>query len=358
MNRQTRSGSISIGQEDGAVAIIAAVVIAFVAIILLAFSTDIGSLWQSQRALVTDTDAAALAGAIELAEDWMDTDVCSRDIAETEAVRVLGLNNQGNGEFSSQPIEGSPTADCRVVEGDAYIGEVQMTARQPSPGFVSRQDLSAAGTSTATFELLLGEAEGLAVCQNLFDGNMPKEDFEVTLNGTDYLLFPYKFAEKTLEGADGVGTCQVTPSNSGAPFTAGGWGFLTDSCDLGNEDRTWCDAQVGTAPLKDLGEFEGKRIDFPIFEKAEDVGSNAKYLIVGRVQAELVGACGKGNGSLTGGGFVPEDCKLPFGKVQAEPGFVVVKEPTVTYFTDSTATKFRDATYSICDVDGSGEYCP
>jgi uncharacterized membrane protein len=67
-----------VGVEDeqairgGAVAIIVAVFIAFVAVGILALAVDIGSLWQSQRALVTDTDAAALAGAIELAEDWME----------------------------------------------------------------------------------------------------------------------------------------------------------------------------------------------------------------------------------------------------------------------------------------------
>ena len=338
-------------QQDGAVAIIAALVIAFVAITLLAFSTDIGSLWQSQRALVTDTDAAALAGAIELAEDWMDTDVCSPDVAETEAVNVLGLNNQGNGDFSSQPIEGSPTAECRV-DGDAFIGQVQMTARQPSPGFVSRRDLSAVGTSTATFELLLGEAEGLAVCQNLFIGNEPDPGFVVSHGTTDYLLFPYKFAEKTLDEL--VGSCPVTPSNTGAPFTAGGWGWLAGPCDI--DEDPLCDAETGTDDLKkELGGREGDTIDFPIFERAQGVGSDAQYLIVGRVEAELVGTCGTGSGP-----FDPkEDCKLPpSGKVQGQPGFVVVTDWDVTFFDDDTATKFRDARYSICDVDGSGDYCP
>lgn len=361
MNRQTQPESTSIEQQDGAVAIIAAVVIAFVAIILLAFSTDIGSLWQSQRALVTDTDAAALAGAIELAEDWMDTDVCSRDIAEAEAVRVLGLNNQGNGEFSSQPIPGSPTADCRVeVEGDAYIGQVQMTARQPSPGFVSRQDLSAAGTSTATFELLLGETSGFAVCENLFTDGLPRDARDDFVVG-DYLLFPYKFAEKTLDEF-GSGACKVTPANEGAPFTAGGWGWLDGPCVLEDgELATWCDAETGTDDLKKvLGGLEGETIDFPIFKEAKDPGSNATYLIVGRVKATLAGTCGSGKRSSEDGGFNPdENCVLPpTGKLQGQPGFVVVTDWSVTFFGDPTATKFRDARYSICDVDGTGDYCP
>ena len=344
-------------QQDGAVAIIAAVVIAFVAIILLAFSTDIGSLWQSQRALVTDTDAAALAGAIELAEDWMDTDVCSPDVAETEAVNVLGLNNQGNGDFSSQPIEGSPTAECRV-DGDAFIGQVQMTARQPSPGFVSRRDLSAVGTSTATFELELGEAEGLAVCRNLFGSTGGvNSNFVITRSGTDYLLFPYKFAEQTLDNNAWGPQCSVDPAIPGSPNTAGGWGWLDGPCVL--DDGVWCDAEVGTATLKkSFGDQAGQVIDFPIYDQARGVGSNAVYRIVGRVTATLVGACEKGSGP-----FLPEDCSPNnagnWDKLQAQPGFIVVENWYAQFFDDDPKpSMFRDARYSICDVDGSGDYCP
>jgi len=333
--------------ESGAVAVIVAVFIASIAIILAAIVIDLGGLWSSQRALVTDTDAAALAGAVELAENWMETGDCTEGLAETEASRVLKLNNPDD------EIIGT-SAECRIQDRD-FTGQVQMTARQRSPGFFSgRDDLSAGGTTTATFELQLGETQGLAVCQNLFTSDFPrdaKDDFVVG----EYLLFPYKFAEKTLD--ESVKSCKVIPSNTGAPFTAGGWGWLDGTCDL-DEDAlaTWCDADTGTDDLKKfLGGREGDTIDFPIFEQARDVGSNAEYQIVGRVKATLVGACGSGSGP-----FDPdEDCKLPpTGKLQGQPGFVVVTDWDVTFFGDLTSTKFRDATYSICDVDGSGDYCP
>ena len=349
MSSSAQQESVSAEQQDGAVAIIAAVVIAFVAIILLAFSTDIGSLWQSQRALVTDTDAAALAGAIELAEDWMATDVCSEELATSEAERVLGLNNLAD------TVE-DVSAECRI-DGDAFIGQVQMTARQPSPGFVSRRDLSAVGTSTATFELLLGEAEGLAVCQNLFSSTgEPNANFVMSRNGTDYLLFPYKFAEQTLDNNNWGPQCTVDPPITGSPNTAGGWGWLDGPCDL--DEDLWCDAEVGTDNLKkSLTDRVGEEIDFPIYEQAQGVGSGAEYRIVGRVTATLVGACETGNGP-----FLPEDCGPNaagnWSKLQGQPGFVVVTEPVATFFVQNTAKKFRDARYSICDVDGSGDYCP
>lgn len=343
-------------KQDGAVAVIAAVVIALVAITLLAFSTDIGSLWQSQRALVTDTDSAALAGAIELAEDWMDTDVCSQDVATTEARRLLQLNDPEADAFDIVT-----TAECQI-ESDAFTGQVEMTASQQSPGFVSGQDLSARGTTTATFQLQLGEAKGLAVCENLFGSTgAVNANFVISRDGTEYLLLPYKFAEQTLDNNGWGPQCEVDPPISGSPNTAGGWGWLNGPCDL--DDDLWCDAEVGTDDLKkSFADQVDEEIDFPIYEEAQGVGSGAQYRIVGRVTATLVGACEQGSGEK-GGPFVPADCGPNaagnWRKLQAQPGFIVVADWYAQFFDDDPqASMFRDARYSICDVDGTGDYCP
>lgn len=339
------------GNSEGAVAVIVAIFIAFVGVGLLAFALDLGSLWQSQRALVIDTDAAALAGAIALAEDWMDTDECSPGVATVEAERLLETNNPDDEVVSSD-------ADCDPAAGSTFTGWAQMTARQPSPGFVTGQDLSAGGTTTAVFQLLLGEAEGLAICQNLFGSTGGvNEDFVISRNGTDYLLFPYKFAEQTLDNNGWGPQCSVSPAISGSPNTAGGWGWLDGPCDL--DEGAWCDADVGTDNLKkSFSDRVGEEIDFPIYREARGVGSGAEYRIVGRATATLVGACEQGTGP-----FIPEDCGPNaagnWGKLQAQPGFIVVSDWSAQFFDDAPkASMFRDASYSICDVDGTGDYCP
>jgi hypothetical protein len=344
------------GREDGAVAVVVAVFVASIAVILLAFATDIGSLWQSQRALVTDTDAAALAGAIELAEDWMASDECSPGLAEAEARSVLLTNNSTDEVIST-------AADCSI-DGAAFTGWVRMTARQPSPGFVSGAELSAGGTSTATFQLMLGEAQGLAVCTNLFGGpDQVNANFEITRNGQTYLLLPYKFAEQTLNNEGFGPQCTVAPSINGSPNTAGGWGWLDSPCEIsvdGNDAPvpSWCEADTGTDNLKkSFADQVGSVVEFPIYERARGVGTRAEYLIVGLARATLIGACGSGNGP-----FLPEDCS-PNGagnwaRLQGQPGFIVVSEPRAFYFNRPEAPMFSEATYSICDVDGSDRFCP
>src|SRR6056297_2991747 len=235
--------------EDGAVAIIVAVFVAFVAIGILALVTDIGSLWQSQRALVTDTDAAALAGAIELAEDWMENggECGDRAAAEAEAESVLALNNPEDEVVSRQ-------ADCEPDPSSAvdFSGWVQMTARQPSPGFVSgRDDLAAGGTSTAEFLLGVSDfEEGLAICAELFDGTGTlNADF--ALSGGDFAI-PYTKATQTLVG-QGTSACgikgQWETSGSPANSTKGGWGWLQGTCEPALPGGTWCDVSTGTTSI-------------------------------------------------------------------------------------------------------------
>jgi hypothetical protein len=344
--------------EGGAVAIIVAVFIAFVAVGILALAVDIGSLWQSQRALVTDTDAAALAGAIELAEDWMENggECGDRAAAEAEAVSVLALNNPDNQVIGTD-------ADCGPSPSSAvdFSGWVEMTARQPSPGFVSgRDDLSAGGTTTAEFLLDISDfEEGLAVCAELFLGTgLVNESFALSDNK---FAIPYTKATQTLVG-QGTTACGIAgqweTSGSPANSTKGGWGWLQGVCGPVLPGGTWCDVSTGNQ-LKSLESSVGDEIRFPIFEAWNDRGgNNADLLIVGHMTATVESTC-----ELKGGGNDPKnpkDCNLSSNlsdKFTGQQEFIVVSGARPFFYDDPVSEMFDEAEYSICDVQGDQEFC-
>jgi len=346
--------------QDGAVAVIVAVFVAFVAISLLALATDIGSLWQSQRALVTDTDAAALAGAIELAEDWMQNggDCGDRAAAEAEAESVLALNDPGEANFDIDT-----NADCEPNPATAsdFSGWVQMAAQQRSPGFVSgRDDLSAGGTTTAEFLLGVSDfEEGLAVCAELFDGtNALNSDF-VLSNGN--FAIPYTKATQTLVG-QGLTACGISDqwetSGSPANSTKGGWGWLQGVCGPVLPGGAWCDVRTGNQ-LKDLEPSVGDQIRFPIFDAWNDrPGNNADLFIIGHMTATVVSTC-----ELKGGGNDPKnpkDCNISTNlsdKFNGEPEFIIVSDATPFFYGDPVSEMFDEAEYSICDVQGDRGFC-
>jgi hypothetical protein len=351
--------------QDGAVAIIVAVFIAFVGVGLLAFATDIGSLWQSQRALVTDTDAAALAGAIELAEDWMENggECGDRAAAEAEAVSVLALNDPENEVVDT-------AADCEPDPSSAvdFAGWVQMTARQPSPGFVSgRDDLSAGGTTTAEF--LLGVSafdDGLAICADLFPGTGQLVP-QFTLNNGN-LAIPYALHavgtyEEELGSSCGIEDQWPTGGPGGpAPNTPGGWGWLSGTCEPELDGSgTWCNIRTGTNLINSFGSNLGKEVRFPIFDAWDgQTGTNANLKIVGYLAATVESAC-----RIPGGGGTqpkdPQECNLPsrlsstFNGQQSH--FIVVSDPQPFLFADPDVRMFDEAEYSICDVQGDQEFC-
>jgi len=335
MNRYLRD-------ESGAVAVIVALFIASIAIILAAIVIDLGGLWSSQRALVTDTDAAALAGAVELAENWIETGDCDEGLAENEASRILDLNNPDD------EIIGT-SAECRI-EGDAFIGQVQMTAQQPSPGYVSGEDLRAGGTTTATFQLELGEGEGFAICTNVFEGDTgggAKSQFEVG----DYVAIPYFRQNLTMDAlADSCSS--VWPA---APTIPGGWGWLRGTCEY-PESGGWCPSDTGNNNIQSWGSSDiGRTFEFPIFSESRGNGSNGEFFIVGFARGELAGTCRTGGPAP----FDPADCSTtPNSSFNGNPQFVLLQNVVTEYFGNKRPQTFSRARYSICDVDGTDRFCP
>ena len=350
--------------QDGAVAIIAAVFIAVVAIAALALATDIGSLWQSQRALVTDTDAAALAGAIELAEDWMENGgACGdRAAAEAEAVAVLALNNP-----EDQVIDTNADCDPDPATASDFSGWVQMIARQPSPGFVSgRDDLSAGGTTTAEFVLGLSAFEdGLAICADLFPTTLSVAP-QFTLNNGN-LAIPYALHavgtyEEQLGSSCGIDDQWPTGGPGGpAPNTPGGWGWLSGRCDPDLATGSWCNIRTGTNLINSFGSNVDREVRFPIFDAWDgQTGTNANLRIVGYLAATVESAC-----RVPGGGGTqpkdPQECNLPsrlsstFNGQQSH--FIVVSDPKPYLLDDPDVRMFDEAEYSICDVQGDRGFC-
>jgi len=345
--------------ETGAVAVIVALFFASIALILAAIVLDLGGLWSSQRALVTDTDAGSLAGAVELAEDWMENggECGNRSDARDEAERVLLLNNPENRDISTD-------ADCEEPATAAdFSGWVQITAQQPSPGFVSgRDDLSAGGTTTAEFVLGVSDfEEGLAICAELFQGTEVLNPKFVLLN--DNLAIPYTKATQTYEG-QGETACgikdQWETSGSPANSTKGGWGWLAGDCSAGLTEPTWCNVDTGTSDLKQTFEpVVGQEIRFPIFDAWDELsGTNANLRIVGHMTATLESTC-----ELKGGGNdpkEPQDCNISSNlsdKFSGQQEFIIVSGAIPFFYNQPDSRMFDEATYSICDVDGDRRFC-
>lgn len=345
-------------ESEGAIAVVVALFIAFVGIGLLTFVIDLGSLWQSQRALVTDTDSAALAGAIELAEGWMENDgECGdRAAAVAEAERLLLRNNP-----EDQVLGELTDADC---EPD-FSGWVQMTARQPSPGFVSgRDDLAAGGTSTAEFVLDISDfAEGLAICADLFpsSGSIAPE---FTLDNGN-LAIPYALNAVLAYEEQLASSCGLAEQGGGTgnPNTPGGWGWITAQCDVDvTGPGTYCPVRTGTKLINGFESNIGLPVRFPIFDDWDGGrGGNAKLRIVGYMDAVVVAQCTvPGANSATAAD--PAACNQSSNLEQDFSGqqshFIVVSNPEALLLPYNDPIELFDtADYSICDVQGDRRFC-
>jgi hypothetical protein len=277
-------------EESGAVAVMTAVFFAFVTLGIGALAVDGGSLWASQRSLVTNSDAMAHAGAVFATEHLKQTGLCpSADQVRAEADRLRGLNDPDD-----------------VIEGFAFRcdqarqkGLVQVRTRQASDRyFAPTDDLSAAGTSAFDFTPRRRPATGWTVCENLFKDPLALDKFELT-DGV-YAL-PYTKAADTLL-SNGVAACPSSGNWSGANEAPGAWGWLPEGCDSGDEGEELvdfpCQGNVGNDELKrlfgDLDE-EGRRMYLPIFSTATGNGNAqrnpATFQIVGMVEVTLLGDC-------------------------------------------------------------------
>jgi hypothetical protein len=296
-----KTGRVREDREAGAVAVVVALLFATVFIGVAAVAIDLGSLWATQRSLVTDTDAAALAAARTLSEMTR---------AECETQRGLALS--GSGQVYNQVDEllrtNTPTdelIEVRIACGQR-AGKVRVDARQPAisafSGALGVTEPSAVGRSVAEWTRPGFNPIPLAVCDELLKDVTPQAEVTIT----------YKSAEQDGDCLDWLGV--ETASDAYAP---GNWGwlevdelfdgqeFLGDIvCDL-EPTGYWCEGSMGNdtsnsddlfRTLRDADEvFQFVLFDFtrnPRDPTKTAAGRNADFRVNAVVEAKLVACLG------------------------------------------------------------------
>ena len=262
--------------ESGAVAIVVAVFVAFVALGLAAVVVDLGGVFSSQRGLVTDTDAMALAGA--RAASFELGDCGAAEGAAAQAANQLGAAND---------VEDVTGISVNCSAGSRF-GTVTVDAREGSPGWFSGEALVAGGTSTAVFERSSPPLPGLSFCENQFSDLGP-ELGPITL--------AYRFTNALPEGKG----CPI--AQNGAPITSGGWGWLKND---GTDDwiydvpsscataygPNWCLGTTGTNLINTDFVSRGETFVFPLFDASDGRGQSnnpTRFNIVGFGLGTLIG---------------------------------------------------------------------
>lgn len=301
--------------EGGAVAVIVAIFMAFTVLGLAAVSIDLGSLWSSQRSLVTDTDAMALAGAMTLAQfERCDEAPNSPQFEAVEdAVVEIGADNG----IAQADIELTPGQLVQCV-GQRRIVEVR--GGEDSEGWFSgREDLRAGGVTAAEHHRI--PFPGLSFCKEFIpDGGSivgPEDiDDHTTWSVGDpvpanAVIMPYGTnfsggSPETLDLQDLNDECYS--DTHGASRIPGGWGWLEQGanwedgapfdCDF-DPSENWCLSDTGTNELN-LWEVEnGDVFTFPVFDAAAGTGGGGgpnpgRFRVIGIGQAQLVG-CSSGS---------------------------------------------------------------
>jgi hypothetical protein len=271
-----------------------AVFFAFVTLGIGALAVDGGSLWASQRSLVTNSDAMAHAGAVFATEHLKKTGKCPLEGAvKDEAVRLRNLNDPDD-----------------VIEGFKFVcdearqkGLVQVRTRQASDRFFApTDDLSAAGTSAFDFAPRRRPLNGWTVCESLFSDFDAEEDPSANLNAfrlsNGIYGLPYTDAHDVLQSA-GLEPCPSSSTSGGAaPLIAGAWGWLDESCEPPESFDAApyeCQGKVGNALLSGFGSLVGTEMTLPVFGAADGNGNSsanpARFTIVGAVKVTLLGDC-------------------------------------------------------------------
>lgn len=153
-------------QQDGAVAVVVAIcLLALVSIGALA--VDLGSAWETKRDFVADTDAAALAAAVTLAENACvpNGGLAANAVAHgqsTESARQLLEANLGQAVTSSDFSISFGDDDCGPVTV-TYVGEAQTTFA----GAVGASELNVLSSSTAVTEnhVVVGNLRPVSACK-------------------------------------------------------------------------------------------------------------------------------------------------------------------------------------------------
>lgn len=234
--------SVDHRQESGAVAVVVA--ICLMALLgIAALAVDLGSAWSTKRDLVTDTDAAALAGSKVLKRD------CTNLVlATTEARSVFRANADTaaaipDADIVVEPVPGTGVCDALRV---TYTGEAQTTFA----GAVGTNELKVLSSSTAVVPVVsAGGLRPITVC--LSD---PEVGAEWALDGVggaypDTYTYTFDKVFDTGKAKPGDPVCGSAPGNWG-------WACFDQAHDKVNKhDSPPPDACNGNADRKSIAQM-------------------------------------------------------------------------------------------------------
>jgi hypothetical protein len=342
---------MNLKDHDGAVAVIVAIFFSLVALGIGSLAFDGGALWQSQRTMVTHSDAMAHGGAVRMMERLRANEGClTQAEVAVEVAAVRDLN-----DASDRILDVYAKCDAAT-----FSGLVQVQARGDSDRyFAPTDDLTAFGTSAVDFKPRIRPARGWAVCETLFAGGGLKSAFQ--LQGAIYAL-PYTKAEEILTAA-GVGSCPSTGNLKSANNAPGVWGWLIDECVPTSPivEPFECQGEVGNDELKAFQGLsqEERTMYLPIFEEVKGTGSAtknpARFAIVGQAHVVLLGDC-----NITGNQTI-DDCKnTPYEqKFVGQANYLIFEFKGASFYRSPV---WSDIIYdgfevAFCDSDTSLTWC-
>lgn len=304
-------------EEGGGVAVVVAVFIAFATLAIAALAVDGGGLFSTQRSLVTNTDAMALAGAGELAEEVTCDSADAQDIVDA-AVEDYRQANDPDVELLEDAIV---DVEC---SSDGYSGSVRVRALEPSGSFFSGQDdLHATGWTEAGFTRVLEHysqsAQEEPVLSPLAFCEAPLDDWS---GEGDRITFYYS-PKGNVDDLDEDFLCG-DELHQGTPTLPAGWGWLNDDGEFfdpdepeqilctsfdGQPEDNWCLGDPGNNLMQGWQDLVGEtEFMFPIFDDYSGQGANQGWRIIGTGIAKLHGCSASGGNIEIGDGPFGGNC--------------------------------------------------
>jgi hypothetical protein len=275
---------VNLKDDDGAVAVIVAIFFSLVALGIGSLAFDGGALWQSQRTMVTHSDAMAHGGAVRMMEALRANEGClTQGQVADEVAKVRDLNDPSDRILEPVYVRCNPAT---------FSGLVQVQARGDSDRyFAPTDDLTAFGTSAVDFKPRYRPAQGWSVCRNLFhpDNKVNPQKFELA---EGVYALPYVKAEDILIQA-GLDPCPAPGVPKSANNAPGAWGWLKSEC-VPSSPSVECQGEVGNDELKVFQGRVGETMYLPIFDSVKGTGNSinpATFRIVGQAKVELLGDC-------------------------------------------------------------------
>ena len=290
--------------EDGAAAILIAILLPLVLLGFGALVIDAGSLYSERRQLQNGADAAALALAQVCASGS-----CTDSGGQSPLTQASGYanSNSKDGASNVRSICGSApgltacvTPPAGLPGGAKYVSVTTQTGTSAGASLMptilgkvivsSYDGQTVSATAVAAYGTPAGLSSGLPVTISLCEWN------KYTSNGTVFGTPPYTAAMEHvlyLHTTTGATSCKSGPSGSDLP---GGFGWLatkTSACTAFSDvNNQWPDdpgVSIDKACKDELNKVLNTVLYIPIFNNLTGSGSNGNYTMAGFAPFYLTG---------------------------------------------------------------------